>query len=156
MTLKDYQQKRKFNKTSEPKGQVKAKGLDRFVVQKHDASHLHYDFRLELPEKIDKGKFVLKSWAVPKGIPKKSGIKHLAVQTEDHPVEYINFKGTIPKGEYGAGTVEIWDKGKFKLIDVSEKFLKLELKGKKLKGVYILVQFTKEKKNWLIFKMKEQ
>ena len=152
MTLKDYKQKRKFSKTPEPAGKVKVKGLSRFVVQKHDASHLHYDFRLELPEKINKGKVVLKSWAVPKGIPEKPGIKHLAVQTEDHPVEYINFKGTIPKGQYGAGTVEIWDKGKFKLIDMSEKSLKLELNGKILKGTYILVRFTKEKRNWLIFK----
>ena len=154
MALEKYQQKRKFNKTSEPKGEIKTKGSSRFVVQKHNASHLHYDFRLELPDQINKGKIVLKSWAVPKGIPEKPRVKHLAVAVEDHPVEYINFKGVIPKGEYGAGTVEIWDKGKFKLIDASAKSLKLELKGKVLKGIYILVKFTKEKKNWLIFKMK--
>ena len=154
MSLQKYKAKRKFNKTSEPKGKNKTKGLNRFVVQKHNASHLHYDFRLELPDKIDKGDIVLKSWAVPKGVPEKPGIKHLAVQTEDHPVEYINFSGTIPKGQYGAGTVEIWDKGKFKLFEHTLKSLKFELKGKKLKGTYVLAQFTKEKRNWLIFKMK--
>jgi bifunctional non-homologous end joining protein LigD len=155
MALKIYKQKRRFAKTPEPKGRGKTKGLNRFVVHKHQASHLHYDFRLELPERIDAGLVVLKSWAVPKGIPAIAGIKHLAVAVEDHPVDYINFAGVIPKGNYGAGKVEIWDKGKFKLLEHSPKSLKLELKGKKLKGVYVLAQFTKEKKNWLIFRIKK-
>ena len=154
MALKAYKQKRKFAKTPEPIGQIKTKGLNRFVVQKHQASHLHYDFRLELPEKIKTGNVVLKSWAVPKGVPIVPGIKHLAVAVEDHPVDYINFSGVIPKGNYGAGTVEIWDKGKFKLLEYTAKSLKFELKGKVLKGRYVLTQFTPQRKNWLIFKMK--
>lgn len=147
MTLKKYQAKRKFDKTSEPKGEVKKKGLSRFVVQKHQASHLHYDFRLEYEG-------VLKSWAAPKGVPEKSGIKRLAVAVEDHPVDYINFSGRIPEGEYGAGTVEIWDKGKWQAIDGSLErgSLKFKLAGKKLKGEYVLVRM-KDKKNWLIYKL---
>ena len=156
MTLKLYQKKRKFKKTPEPKGQSKTKWLNRFVVHKHQASHLHYDFRLELPEKINQGLIVLKSLAVPKGIPLTPVIKHLAVAVEDHPVDYLNFSGVIPKGNYGAGKVEIWDKGKFKLLESTPKSLKLELKGKKLKGIYVLAQFTAQKKNWLVFKMKNQ
>jgi len=154
MGLQKYQTKRKFGKTTEPKGKSRVKSYSRFVVQKHNASHLHYDFRLELPEKINKGEIVLKSWAVPKGVPQKAGVKSLAVQTEDHPVEYINFHGVIPKGNYGAGTVEIWDKGKFILIEAKKKSLKFELKGKKLKGKYVLFNFSK--KNWFLFKMKNQ
>jgi len=167
VVLKKYNQKRKFSKTPEPKGQAKAKGLNRFVVQKHQASHLHYDFRLELPGDIfkelarlpklaegERRQVVLKSWAVPKGLPTVSGIKHLAVAVEDHPVDYINFSGVIPKGNYGAGRVEIWDKGKFELLESTAKSLKFKLKGKRLKGIYVLAQFTPQKKNWLIFKMK--
>lgn len=154
MALEKYQKKRKFSKTPEPKAQAKIKSQSRFVVQKHSASHLHYDFRLELPDQIIKGPVVLKSWAVPKGIPNIAGVKHLAVAVEDHPVDYINFSGVIPKGNYGAGIVEIWDKGKFKLIEVTPKSLKFELKGKKLKGIYVLAQFTAQKKNWLVFKVR--
>jgi len=154
MVLEKYKKKRKFAKTPEPKGKFQLRSSSRFVVQKHQARALHYDFRLELPEKIDKGAVVLKSWAVPKGVPTKAGIKHLAVAVEDHPVNYINFKGVIPKGQYGAGLVEIWDKGKFKLLEFGPKSLKFELKGKRLKGVYVLAQFTKEKRNWLVFKIK--
>ncbi|MDD5294954.1 MAG: DNA polymerase ligase N-terminal domain-containing protein, partial [Patescibacteria group bacterium] len=119
-----------------------------FVVQKHQARNLHYDFRLEMEG-------VLKSWAVPKGVPEERGIKRLAVQVEDHPVDYINFSGVISKGEYGAGTVEVWDKGKWKIIEGSlgSGSLKFNLAGKKLKGEYVLVRF-KEKKNWLIYKTK--
>ena len=154
MVLEKYKQKRKFQKTPEPIGSAKIKSQNRFVVHKHQASHLHYDFRLELPAKIDQGKIVLKSWAVPKGIPEVAGSKHLAVAVEDHPVDYISFKGIIPEGNYGAGKVEIWDKGKFRLIEHGKNSLKLELNGKKLKGSYVLAQFTPQKKNWLIFKMK--
>jgi len=153
VALKLYQKKRKFTKTPEPKGVAKTRGANRFVVQKHDASHLHYDFRLELPQKIDRGLTVLKSWAVPKGIPTVVGIKRLAVAVEDHPVGYINFQGIIPPGNYGAGKVEIWDKGKFKLLEHTPKSLKFELKGKKLKGSYVLFQL--KGKNWLMFRIRK-
>jgi len=147
MPLEEYQAKRKFNKTPEPKGAIKKKNLSRFVVQKHQASHLHYDFRLEI-------KGVLKSWAVPKGVPEKTGVKRLAVQVEDHPVEYINFSGAIPAGEYGAGKVEIYDKGQWQTLsgDLKKGSFKFELIGKKLKGEYVLVKL-KDKKNWLVYKL---
>lgn len=147
MSLIQYQAKRKFNITSEPKGRTAENGLSRFVVQEHHASHLHYDFRLELDG-------VLKSWAVPKGVPEAAGIKRLAVQVEDHPVEYIDFSGIIPEGEYGAGEVFIWDKGKYEILagDLDKGSLKIKLSGKKLKGEYALVRF-KDKKNWLVYKI---
>lgn len=151
MVLQKYKKKRNFTKTPEPKALAKIKSLNRFVVQKHQASHLHYDFRLELPAEVDFGKIVLKSWAVPKGIPVVPKIKHLAVAVEDHPVSYLNFSGIIPEGNYGAGKVEIWDQGKFKLLESTLKSLKFELKGKKLKGNYVLFQL--KGKNWLLFKM---
>lgn len=146
MALKKYQAKRNFLKTGEPKCAVKKSGFARFVVQKHDASHLHYDFRLEYEG-------ALKSWAVPKGVPEKPGVKRLAVQVEDHPVEYINFSGIIPAGEYGAGTVEIWDNGQWRAVGGSLKSgsLKFILSGKKLNGEYILVKL-KDGENWLIYK----
>ena len=153
MVLETYKKKRKFSQTSEPKGEIKVKGQNRFVVQKHQASHLHYDFRLELPEQITKGSIVLKSWAVPKGVSTIAGKKSLAVAVEDHPVSYVNFHGIIPQGNYGAGKVEIWDKGKFKLLESTPRSLKFELKGAKLKGKYILFNF--KAKNWFIFKMNE-
>ncbi len=148
MTLTKYWSKRKFNKTSEPKGKVQEKKLSRFVVQKHQARNLHYDFRLEMGG-------VLKSWAVPKGIPAARGIKRLAVQVEDHPVDYINFAGVIPAGEYGAGRVEIFDQGKWELVkgSLNEGSLKFDLAGEKFKGQYVLVRL-KDKKNWIIFKFK--
>ena len=120
--------------------------MPRFVVQEHKATHLHYDFRLELDK-------VLKSWAVPKVPPIKEGIKRLAVQVEDHDLDYIDFEGVIPKGQYGAGTVKIWDKGIFRLIRRTEDKIEFELKGEKLKGVYELIRFKKAgKKDWLLFK----
>jgi bifunctional non-homologous end joining protein LigD len=120
--------------------------LSHFVVQEHQARNLHFDFRLEIEG-------VLKSWAVPKGIPTQAGIKRLAVQVEDHPVDYINFIGVIPKGEYGAGVVKIWDKGNYKIIegDFAKGSIKFKLSGKKLGGNYVLVRL-KDKKNWLLFK----
>ncbi len=147
MSLEKYQTKRKFNKTPEPKGAINKKSLSRFVVQEHHARSLHYDFRLEMNG-------VLKSWAVPKGVPEEKGVKRLAVQVEDHPVDYINFSGIIPEGEYGAGEVKIWDKGKWKLVsgDLKDGSLKFELFGKKLKGEYAIIQLKDNKKNWLIFK----
>lgn len=144
MTLKKYQGKRKFASTPEPKGEIKKTKGNRFVVQRHEARHLHYDFRLEADG-------VLKSWAVPKGVPEVKGIKHLAVEVEDHPVSYINFKGVIPVGNYGAGTVEIWDKGKYVLLEKTAKAIKFILKGKILQGEYVLFNF--KGKNWLIFKV---
>lgn len=147
MALEKYKAKRNFAKTKEPKGEIKKNSLNRFVVQEHHASHLHYDFRLELEG-------VLKSWAVPKGLPKETGIKRLAIEVEDHPVEYINFSGTIPAGEYGAGEVFIWDKGKWSLVNgsLATGSIKFNLAGKKLKGDYALVKM-KDKKNWLIYKV---
>ena len=118
----------------------------RFVVQKHDATRLHYDFRLEMDE-------VLKSWAIPKELPTVPNIKRLAVEVEDHPVSYITFEGTIPEGEYGAGTVEMWDKGTYTLKSRSNNTIVFTLYGQKLAGDYILVRF-KEDKNWLFFKKK--
>jgi len=118
----------------------------RFVVQKHDATRLHYDFRLEMDE-------VLKSWAIPKELPTVPNIKRLAVEVEDHPVSYITFEGTIPEGEYGAGTVEIWDKGTYTLKSRSNNKIVFTLHGQKLAGDYVLVRF-KEDKNWLFFKKK--
>jgi bifunctional non-homologous end joining protein LigD len=160
MALEKYQQKRKFDKTAEPQGAVDIKkGKSRFVVQEHHASHLHYDFRLELPENWTEGSVVLKSWAVPKGVPTESGIKHLAIQTEDHPVEYISFAGEIPKGEYGGGTVKIWDEGKFAKLKIKNEKLKIkelefELKGKKLKGDFVMIKtnYIGNRNSWLIFR----
>lgn len=148
MTLEKYQQKRKFEETSEPKGESSKTGKNRFVVQEHQASHHHFDFRLEM---MDRDGYVLKSWAVPKEIPQKPKEKRLAVATEDHPAEYLDFEGEIPQGQYGAGTVKIWDKGQYELIDKSNDKISFVLKGKKLKGEYALIKF-KEPKNWLLIK----
>ena len=147
MNLEEYRQKRRFEKTPEPAGEEGGGEGNRFVVQKHQASHLHYDFRLEMEG-------VLKSWAVPKGVPEISGIRRLAVRTEDHPVDYINFAGTIPDGEYGAGTVEIWDKGTFRLDNMSSKEIEFNLQGQKLAGNYVLVHT--DGKNWLLLKRKDK
>jgi len=146
MGLGQYWNKRDFKKTREPKGEENTGGGNIYVIQKHDATHLHYDLRLEMDG-------VLKSWAVPKTPPTERGVKRLAVQVEDHPVEYADFEGTIPEGEYGAGSVEIWDKGQYVLIERDEDKLVFEVKGKVLKGVYCLVRF-KGKENWLFFKKK--
>ncbi|MFC1651824.1 DNA polymerase ligase N-terminal domain-containing protein [Patescibacteria group bacterium] len=154
MSLKKYQKKRDFKKTSEPKGgrEKKFKKLI-FVVQEHFASHHHYDFRLEV-----QGELV--SFAIPKEFPKEPSEKRLAVQTENHPLKYADFEGEIPKGEYGAGKVSIWDKGTYEpLEDLMEKMIKegkinFKLFGKKLKGKWALVRFRDSKKNWLLIKQK--
>lgn len=104
-----------------------------FVIHKHKASHLHYDLRLERGG-------VLKSWAVPKEPPKISGIKRLAIQVEDHDLDYANFQGKIPEGLYGAGEVEIWDKGLYTVVKFEDKEMIIELKGGKLKGTYCLIR----------------
>lgn len=149
--LSDYQSKRNFERTLEPAGGAAEAGASlRFVVQKHAASHLHYDFRLEWAR-------VLKSWAVPKGPSLNPKEKRLAVQVEDHPVEYASFEGTIPEGEYGAGTVMVWDYGTWEPAgDVDEMLrkgsLKFYLHGERLKGKWALVQIKKDPKNWLLIK----
>jgi len=141
LSLEEYWRKRNFEKTTEPKGDEKI-----YVIQKHAATHLHYDLRLEMDG-------VLKSWAIPKEPPTTPGVRRLAVEVEDHPLEYANFEGIIPEGEYGAGTVEIWDRGTYRLLERKEDKLIVEINGSRLSGVYVLMRF-KDKKNWLFFKKK--
>ncbi|HJS64639.1 MAG TPA: DNA ligase D [Nitrososphaeraceae archaeon] len=159
MILEKYNEKRNFHRTSEPKGYQKKyeyNKASRFVVQKHNASRLHYDFRLE-----DKLEGVLKSWAVPKEISVDPKIKRLAVLTEDHPLDYLHFEGLIPEGEYGGGSVTVWDRGTFiSESDISEQFKKgkitFVLSGQKLKGKFYLVRMNlqneKEGRHWLLMK----
>jgi len=156
MVLELYKKKRKFEKTPEPKPLAAGLSKNRFVVQEHHASHLHWDFRLEMPAEIGASEIVLKSWAIPKMPPQKAGERRLAVAVEDHPVDYINFEGVIPEGQYGAGTVRVWDKGKFKLIKRTSKEVEIDLFGRKMKGRYVLVNtaFGGKGKNWLIIKTK--
>ncbi|MCD6504278.1 3'-phosphoesterase [Candidatus Bathyarchaeota archaeon] len=146
MGLEEYQRKRNFEETPEPKGEVKPSDGKIYVIQKHQARRLHYDLRLEMDG-------VLKSWAVPKTPPLERGVKRLAVQVEDHPIDYANFEGVIPEGHYGAGTVEIWDKGTYTLKKRDENKIVFEIHGQKLKGEYCLLRF-KDDKNWLFFKTK--
>ncbi len=150
MSLERYKKKRNFKKTSEPKAKVKKKSKGKliYVIQKHQASHLHWDLRLEFDG-------VLRSWAVPKEPSKDPKVRRLAVEVEDHPLEYAKFEGEIPEGQYGAGTVKIWDKGTFEPINVKDKKIIFKINGKKLKGTYVLVKF-KPPKNWLFFKKKEE
>lgn len=154
-SLQHYHQKRRFTHTPEPKGKLSTKtdGKHHFVVQMHAASHLHYDFRLEC-------KGVLKSWAVPKGPSLDPSIKRLAVEVEDHPLEYKDFEGVIPKGEYGGGTVMVWDEGSWEEIDDGKSLengnaVKFILHGKKLKGKWKLIRI-KNGKNWLLIKAKDE
>ena len=141
MGLKDYRRKRSFERTPEPEGKLPSGDTGRlYVVQKHAASRLHYDFRLELDG-------VLKSWAVPKGPSLDPSAKRLAVYVEDHPVEYGDFEGIIPPGEYGGGTVMVWDKGEWKPQDdphrgLAEGRLKFSLTGRKLKGLWMLTKMS--------------
>lgn len=163
MALTLYNKKRDFKQTSEPIGKASKESKLRFVVQRHHASHIHYDFRLEMNG-------VLLSWAVPKGPSLNPTVKRLAMHVEDHPVSYIDFEGTIPKGNYGAGTVEVWDHGNYVPVDedggtITEKQayaaykkgnLKFELKGRKIKGGFALVNLKKDGgKSWLLIKHRD-
>ena len=160
MALAEYKKKRNFGVTAEPKGgkplPKAVKGASNFVIQKHDASRLHYDFRLEMEG-------VLKSWAVPKGLPWTKEEKHLAVEVEDHPVEYATFEGIIPQGQYGGGTVMVWDRGTYyvhgeeSLKALKEGRLHLVLHGKKAHGEWALIRTRMEagKPQWLLLKSGE-
>jgi DNA ligase D-like protein (predicted 3'-phosphoesterase) len=159
-SLEAYRGKRDFRKTSEPSGRRgKSKKRPIFVIQKHDARTLHYDFRLETDG-------VLKSWAVPKGPSTDPRVKRLAIPTEDHPIDYADFEGIIPEGEYGAGTVLVWDKGTYTNLKredghkvpvsqcLEDGHVMVSLNGKKIRGGYSLVRTGKGKdKRWLLVKM---
>src|SRR6056297_4317230 len=161
--LKDYHQKRDFEQTSEPKESLKKPSGEKpiFVMQKHDASNLHYDFRLQVGD-------VLKSWAVPKGPSTDPDQKRLALETEDHPVDYADFEGTIPEGQYGAGVVIVWDTGtyentsekndeKLSMEEAVEKgHITVTLHGEKLTGGYALIRTQGgENPKWLLMKKKD-
>lgn len=165
MALENYKNKRNFSKTPEPTG-TKGEKVDNepiFVVQKHNATRLHYDFRLEVDG-------VLKSWAIPKGPSMDPYEKRLAVMVEDHPLGYSTFEGIIPEGEYGAGEVIVWDKGTYKNIQekkenkismseaIKKGHIEIELKGKKLKGEFVLIKtaFRGKGDNWLLIKMNDK
>jgi DNA ligase D-like protein (predicted ligase)/DNA ligase D-like protein (predicted 3'-phosphoesterase) len=147
--LQEYTSKRDFTVTPEPKSAQSNAETQIFVVQEHQARRLHYDLRLEKEG-------VLKSWAVPKGIPEKTGDKKLAVQTEDHPMGYAGFQGTIPEGQYGAGTVKIWDRGTFETKIWKDDMIEFALKGERLQGKYVLAKFKKAgEKEWLLLKARD-
>jgi bifunctional non-homologous end joining protein LigD len=169
MALEEYKRKRRFEETPEPPPKLEKKAQHRFVVQKHDATRLHYDFRLELEG-------VLKSWAVPRGPSLDPGDKRLAMQVEDHPVSYFDFEGTIPEGNYGAGTVMVWDVGTWQPLSpvpVNGKYvpgtdaeavamlakgdLKFRLKGEKLSGDFAIIKMKGRRpgskgNEWLLIK----
>ncbi len=164
MSLTEYKKKRDFKETSEPSGKKKSsKSKLHFVIQKHSATNLHYDFRLELDG-------VLKSWAVPKGPSLDPKVKRLAMMVEDHPFDYKDFEGVIPEGNYGAGEVIIWDQGTYHAIDAEDKNesekilrkglesgdLKFVLEGEKLQGEFVLVKMKNRGENqWLLIKHKD-
>jgi bifunctional non-homologous end joining protein LigD len=151
-TLEKYRAKRNFNRTSEPAPAPVRRSAQgsrrRFVIQKHAASHLHYDFRLEMHD-------VLKSWAVPKGVPYAAGEKRLAMSTEDHPLDYLEFEGTIPQGQYGGGTVMVWDIGTYEVMEGNyyKGSLRIFLQGRKLKGEWVLTKNREKSGNaWFLTK----
>jgi DNA ligase D-like protein (predicted 3'-phosphoesterase) len=163
-SLKKYREKRDFHRTQEPSGEGKKSTEEPiFVIQKHDASNLHYDFRLEMDG-------VLKSWAVPKGPSTDTSVKRLAIPTEDHPLEYADFEGVIPEGEYGAGTVMVWDTGPYRNLraekdedglsmdeSLDEGKLEVWLEGKKLRGGYALIHTgSGDDARWLLIKMDDE
>src|SRR5436309_8961960 len=146
--LKTYKTKRDFRRTTEPKGarrrDGKAQGAaGRFVVQEHHARRLHWDLRLEHDG-------VLASWAVPNGIPEDPKENRKAVRTEDHPLEYIDFEGEIPKGEYGAGTMKVWDAGTYECHKFTGDEVTVTFHGKRLRGRYALFRAGKDPKDWMI------
>lgn len=152
--LAEYVRKRDFTKTAEPKGTLRKGAGGLYLIQKHRASHLHYDFRLE-------AEGVLKSWSVPKGPSLDPAVKRLAMMVEDHPVEYGSFEGTIPEGEYGGGTVMLWDAGTYELEegvawrDAEQKDrLRFTLHGAKLKGVWNLTRMSG--RQWLLIKSRDR
>lgn len=160
MSLVSYRKKRHFKKTPEPEGKI-IKEKNVFVIQKHLSKRPHFDFRIQI-------KRVLKSWAVPKGIPKNTKERKLAILTEDHPLEYAKFEGIIPEGEYGAGKVMIWDAGVFenlkkdkhgKEIPIYKCFtnghVEIFLHGEKIKAPFALIKY-KDDKTWLLIKMKNR
>jgi len=162
--LVTYRHKRDFKKTAEPEGSSRPprKRALRFVVQKHAASHLHFDFRLELDG-------VMKSWAVPKGPSYDPSVKRLAMEVEDHPIEYNTFEGTIPQGEYGGGTVMLWDRGTYESLSGSvdelrtgyeRGDLKFQLNGKRLRGSWVLVRIRRNERSskpqWLLIKHRDE
>lgn len=163
--LSEYKQKRDFSKTAEPSGAPVKRGSRRklrFVVQKHAASHLHFDFRLELDG-------VMKSWAVPKGPSYDPSVRRLAMEVEDHPIEYNTFEGTIPKGQYGGGTVMLWDRGTYEPEDgggedaLREGYergdLKFVLHGERLQGGWVLVRIRRDeggRRQWLLIKHRDE
>ncbi len=163
MSIVRYREKRDFDRTSEPTGRIKAKKPEErpliFVIQKHRASQLHYDFRLEFAG-------VLLSWAVPKGPSLDPSVKRLAMQVEDHPIDYARFEGVIPEGEYGGGTVMVWDQGTWtpESEDIETALTKGDLKftlhGEKLHGSWVLVRTrgfgSKAGKSWLLIKHRDR
>ena len=164
MSLAKYKEKRNFDNTPEPEGKTQKAGPKlSFVVQRHHASRLHYDFRLEFDG-------TLKSWAVPKGPSLNPADKRLAMQVEDHPISYATFEGTIPKGNYGAGHVTVWDHGTYEPIDEKGKVIpaatfrkmleggsiKFRMKGRKLKGDFALVRLKTDDKSWLLIKHRDK
>ena len=165
MTGNTYYDKRDFSKSPEPRGGSKKPGDQPiFVIQKHDAANLHYDFRLEIDG-------TLKSWSVPKGPSTNPRVRHMAIPTEDHPLEYADFEGVIPKGKYGGGTVMIWDRGTFEnikkdkrgqAIPLAESYkmgtVEVNLKGEKIMGGYALIRMNSGKMegNWLLIKMHDE
>ncbi len=156
MALKDYQKRRDFEVTLEPEGKQTDSSRSRFVIQKHRARQLHYDLRLEMEG-------VLRSWAVPKGPSLDPDEKRLAVQVEDHPLEYGDFEGVIPTGQYGAGKVIVWDRGTYQCLGQEtdpgrawkKGLLDLRLEGQKLKGMWVLVRTGRGGKQWLWIKKQD-
>src|SRR5262245_38971632 len=164
MALDTYRKKRDFKRTAEPKGKLSKGKRHRFVVHEHAASRLHYDFRLEMGG-------VLKSWAIPKGPSLRLGDKRLAVMVEDHPLDYRTFEGTIPEGNYGAGSVIVWDEGAYEPVDqpsadgpthasleqLEKGHLRFVLHGHKLRGQFSLVKLNRGKGNyWLLLKHRDE